>query len=186
MSDTTPPPDPSAAPAAGPPPDTLNDIGVLRRREIEARIIAPLLTRFADELGADRVRELAREVVVDVARTQGRALAEAVGGDDLETFAATMHNWTKDDALTVEIQRRSTEEFAFNVTRCRYAELYRSLGIAELGALLSCDRDGTMIEGFNPRIRFERTQAIMGGASHCDFRYTLAPPSEVPVPAPGS
>jgi len=28
------------------PPDTLNDIGVLKRREIEARIVAPLLERL--------------------------------------------------------------------------------------------------------------------------------------------
>ena len=30
-------------------PDTLNDIGVLKRREIEARIVAPLIERFAEE-----------------------------------------------------------------------------------------------------------------------------------------
>ncbi|MEC8921377.1 MAG: L-2-amino-thiazoline-4-carboxylic acid hydrolase, partial [Actinomycetota bacterium] len=49
-----------------------------------------------------------------------------------------------------------------------------------LGALLSCNRDGTMVEGFNPEIRFERNQTIMGGADHCDFRYSLSP-SETPV-----
>jgi hypothetical protein len=30
-----------------------------------------------------------------------------------------------------------------------------------------------MVEGFNPKIKLERTQTIMEGADHCDFRYTL-------------
>lgn len=154
-------------------PDTLNEIGVLKRREVEARIVAPLIERFAQEFGRDRVVEVAREVVVDVARTQGGQLAEHLGGNDLGAFAASLSNWTKDDALQITVVEQTEQTFAFNVTRCRYAEMYRSLGVPELGALLSCNRDGTMVEGFNPDIRFERTQTIMNGASHCDFRYTL-------------
>lgn len=156
-----------------PPPDTLNDIGVLKRREIEARVIGPLVERFAAEFGRERVVELTREVVVEVAQSQGSALAEQTGVNDLEAFAGTMTNWTKGGALELDIIEKSASTFAFNVTRCRYAELYRSLGLAELGAVLSCNRDATMIEGFNPNIRFTRTQTIMAGASHCDFRYEL-------------
>ena len=29
------------------------------------------------------------------------------------------------------------------------------------------------VEGFNPKIKFERTQTIMEGASYCGFRYIL-------------
>jgi hypothetical protein len=61
--------------------------------------------------------------------------------------------------------------FEFNVTRCRYAEMYRRLGLADLGPILSCSRDGEMIAGFNPDIEFRRTQTLMVGATHCDFRY---------------
>lgn len=165
---------------AEPHPDTLNEIGVLRRREIEARIVAPLLERFGREFGEDRVTELAREVVVEVARTQGRAMAARTGDTSLAAFAATMGDWTMGDALTVEVRTLDEHEFAFDVTRCRYAEMYRALGVPELGALLSCNRDGTMVEGFNDRITFTRTQTIMGGATHCDFHYRL-PPAETPV-----
>lgn len=65
------------------------------------------------------------------------------------------------------------ETLAFNVTRCRYAEMYRSMGLGEIGHLLSCNRDGTFIEGYDSRIKMERTQTIMQGASHCDFRYRM-------------
>ena len=153
--------------------DTLNDIGVLKRREIEARIVAPLIERFAEEFGEDKVVELARETVVDVARSQGKVLAEAMGGNDLEKFADSMENWTKGGALQIEIREQSETTFAFDVVRCQYAEMYRNLDIPELGALLSCNRDGTMVEGFNSNIKFERSQTIMSGATHCDFRYSL-------------
>lgn len=113
-----------------------------------------------------------------MARAQGGELAAALGGNDLAYFAASMDNWTKGDALDIEVVTQTDEVFAFNVRRCRYAEMYRDLGLAELGTALSCDRDGTMVEGFNPRIDFTRTQTIMGGADHCDFVYRLP---ETPV-----
>jgi hypothetical protein len=52
--------------------------------------------------------------------------------------------------------------------------MYRTLGLADLGASLSCQRDYALTEGFNPTIQLVRTQTIMEGASHCDFRFRLA------------
>jgi hypothetical protein len=72
---------------------------------------------------------------------------------------------------------RTEERFSFNVTRCRYAEMYRAPGVPELGALLSCNRDYSLIEGFNPDVTLTRTQTIMQGASCCDFRFQLHHPS---------
>lgn len=161
-------------------PDTLNDVGVLKRREIEARIVMPILERLGQEFGADRVRELAAEVIIEVAKSQGAAMADMMGGNDLAVFADSMEAWTRGGALEVEVVDRTADRFAFNVTRCKYAEMYRELGDADLGARMSCNRDGTMIEGFNPDITFTRTQTIMGGATHCDFVYEL-PASERPV-----
>ena len=63
--------------------------------------------------------------------------------------------------------------FHFNVTRCRYSEMYREMGLGHIGHLLSCNRDGTFCTGFNPAITLERTQTIMSGCAHCDFRYGL-------------
>jgi len=49
--------------------------------------------------------------------------------------------------------------------------MYRRLGLTDLGPILSCSRDSAMIEGFNPSIALTRTQTLMEGATHCDFRY---------------
>jgi predicted ArsR family transcriptional regulator len=154
-----------------PPPDTLNSIGVLKRREIEARILAPLLEALGKRFGREEVLAIARQVIVHIAQQQGSALAEAMGGDSIRHFADSLENWTKDDALQIEVLAQDENRLHFNVTRCRYAELYRALGIPELGALFSCNRDATLIQGFNPEITFSRTQTIMEGAPFCDFRY---------------
>ena len=62
------------------PPDRLNEIGVLKRREIEARILMPVLTALGDEFGRERVLEIARRIIVDVAREQGGAAPAAREG----------------------------------------------------------------------------------------------------------
>lgn len=152
-------------------PDTLNEIGVLKRREIEARIVAPLLDALGKEFGREKVVEIARQVIVEVARQQGAALCAGMGGNSLLDFADSTAAWKKGDALEIEVLELSEDKYAFNVTRCRYAEMYRALGIPELGAVLSCNRDASLIEGFNPDVQFARTQTIMQGASCCDFRY---------------
>jgi hypothetical protein len=157
-----------------PKPDELNMlIGVLTRREVEARVLAPVLDALASEFGRDAVLDVVGDAIIRIAHEQGAQLIETMGGDSLAAFADSLQFWTKDDALEIDLIQRDDMTFAFNVTRCRYAELYKSLGIPELGALLSCNRDGALIEGFNTDVALTRTQTIMEGAQHCDFRYRL-------------
>ncbi len=153
------------------PPDTLNEIGVLKRREIEARVIGPLIEALSEEFGRERVVEVLRRVIVRIAHQQGAALVEQTGGNTLEHFSAVREQWQRGDALHTELLEQSETKLSFNVTRCRYAEMYRALGIPELGAVLSCNRDSSLIDGFNPAIKLTRTQTIMQGAPFCDFRY---------------
>jgi hypothetical protein len=158
------------------PPDTLNEIGVLKRREIEARILAPVINAFAAEFGRERVIEIAKRVIVQIARQQGKALADQVGGNSLAHFAGGKDAWVKGGALETEVLRVTDAAYDFNVTRCRYADMYRALGIPELGSVLSCGRDFALGEGFNPNLTLTRTQTIMEGALFCDFRYRMEPP----------
>ena len=152
--------------------DRLNSVGVLTRREIEARILAPVIDALGQRFGRDEVVAIVREVIVTLAREQGREMAEARQDTSLAGFGETLEPWTRDGALELEIHERNDERLSFDVTRCRYAELYRALGIPELGAVLSCNRDASLIEGFNPDVHLVRTQTIMQGARCCDFRYT--------------
>jgi hypothetical protein len=71
------------------------------------------------------------------------------------------------------VKEATPTSYVFNVTRCRYAEMYKEMGLGEIGHLLSCNRDATFCEGYDDRIELKRTQTIMQGASHCDFDYKL-------------
>jgi hypothetical protein len=154
--------------------DDLNaKIGVLTRREVEARLLAPVVEALAHEFGYARVVEVLRATIVQIAHQQGDALAAAMGGDSLVHFAESLQYWTRDQALELEVLHQDEERFDFNVTRCRYAEMYRALGISDLGAVLSCNRDYALIGGFNRNVELNRTQTIMEGATCCDFRYRV-------------
>lgn len=156
--------------------DRLNAVGVLTRREIEARILAPVIDALGQRFGRDEVVAVVRQVVGDIAREQGRAMAASRGDASLPSFARTLGPWTKDDALRLTVVQAEPARFDFDVTRCRYAEMYRALGIPELGEVLSCQRDAALIEGFNPDVTLERTHTIMQGAATCDFRYRASGP----------
>ena len=146
-------------------------LSLLAQREVEAQIVGPIVRGFIAELGEDRALEIVRGVVAGLARDRGADLARTVGEVSLEAFATDIDRWREGGALEIEFLERSPERLSFNVTRCRYAEMYRALGLAELGGSLSCQRDFALVEGFNPNINLSRTQTLMEGASHCNFRF---------------
>lgn len=155
------------------PPDTLNEIGVLRRREIEARVLGPVIEALGQEFGRERVIEVVRETIIGIARKQGAELAAARGDSSLAAFSSATDGWRVGGALELEVLEKNAERYSFNVTRCKYAEMYAALGMAELGAVFSCNRDFSLVEGFNPEIELVREQTIMQGAPCCTFRYRM-------------
>jgi hypothetical protein len=146
-------------------------ITLLQQREIEAKIVGPIFNAFAKELGVERAKEILANVIRELAMSAGSNAAQSCGGNDLQQLGTAIENWRAGEALTLDVLRRDDGTLDFNVTRCKFAEMYRRLGLEELGPILSCGRDAGMIEGFNPEIEFQRTQTLMEGAEFCDFRY---------------
>ncbi|HEV3165347.1 MAG TPA: L-2-amino-thiazoline-4-carboxylic acid hydrolase [Isosphaeraceae bacterium] len=153
-------------------------LSLLHQREIEAQIVGPLIRAVMAELGEEKTLRLVRGVIEDLARQSGAELARQLGEASLEAFAQELGRWCEGGALEIEMLEKSPERLAFNVTRCRYAEMYRALGLGDLGSSLSCQRDFSLVEGFNPSIHLTRTQTLMQGAPHCDFRFEATPPSK--------
>ena len=167
-------------------PDSLqtavDSLGILVRRRIEAEILAPVYDELKAEIGVERARDIIRKAVRRAAIEAGKAFAALTPGKvDLESFRAIQPLWSKDDALVIETLRATPDAFDFNVRRCRYAETYRAMGLAEIGGLLSCNRDGAFCEGYDPKLKLTRTQTIMEGADHCDFRYSRQGSPEEPA-----
>jgi hypothetical protein len=155
-------------------PDRINEaIGVLMRREVEARLLSHLVPALGREFGDENVLKVVREAMVRIAHQQGADLSRTLGGNSLRHFRESLLDWSRGDAMSIDVIEEDEHLFAFNVNHCRYADMYRQIGVPQLGPILSCSRDFALIEGFNPKIRLMRTQTIMEGAPYCDFRYRL-------------
>jgi hypothetical protein len=153
----------------------IDSMSVLDRRRIEAMVLGPVIRAFQGEFGEERTNGIVRGVMEGIAREQGRELAERVGDDGLESMSASKGAWRRNNALETEELAGDAHRYEFNVTRCRYAEMYQEIGYGDLGALLSCARDFAFSEGFNPNIVLERRHTIMSGDPICDFRYRVGP-----------
>lgn len=156
-----------------------NELGILARRRIEAEIIKPIYQILVREIGKERAQAVIGEAIENAAIDAGKQFAaQEPNGADLQSFAALQYLWEKDDALQVDVIHQDEQQFDYNVTRCRYAEMYHEMGLGEIGHLLSCARDSQFIVGYAPDVELQRTQTIMSGASCCDFRYIAKPAGE--------
>jgi hypothetical protein len=148
-------------------------LAMLEKRRIEAAILKHVYETLKASHGAEVAKRTIAESVRQSAIEQAREFAAAVGGKtSIKTFAERQEVWLRGGALEREVLEQSDARYRFNVTRCKYAEMYRDMGLGEIGHLLSCQRDGTFCEGYDKRLKLKRTQTIMQGASHCDFDYT--------------
>jgi hypothetical protein len=151
----------------------LDDINLLTRREIEARVIAPILEELKKELGEEEARQIIHRAITKLAEAYGKELVVGAASNDLIAFAKAIEPFSKGGANELEVLELNENRYAFNMTICRYADMYKELGMADLGVLLSCSRDFALCKGFNPNIELIRTQTIMEGAEYCDFRFEL-------------
>ncbi|MCP1845612.1 hypothetical protein ACVIHI_008919 [Bradyrhizobium sp. USDA 4524] len=160
-----------------------NEIGILERRQIEAGVIAPIYAVMCERFGEDQAKAVLELAIRRAAIAGGKHFAARTpGGTNMQSFRELQPLWTKDDALTIEVITATDDQFDFNVHRCRYAETYREMGLGSIGHLLSCNRDGSFCEGYDTRLKLTRTQTIMAGADHCNFRYRLEEDEEAPAP----
>jgi hypothetical protein len=144
----------------------------LQCREIQAPIISSLIKAFVNKIGYDNTMEIVKQVVREDAILSGRTLADKYGGNTLKELSKIVNEvWANDEALKIKMMKEDEGELFFEVTSCKYSDMYEKLGIKELGCVLSCSRDFFFMEGFNPEIELIRTKTIMGGSEYCDFRY---------------
>jgi hypothetical protein len=146
---------------------------MLERRSIEAQILKHVYDTLKASQGAELASRTIAEAVRRSAMEQARQMAAAAGSTSLKTFIDRQELWTRGGALETEVLEKTDTRYRYNVTRCKYAEMYRDMGLGEIGHLLSCQRDATFCEGYDPRLKLRRSQTIMQGASHCDFDYSF-------------
>ncbi|WP_428559066.1 MAG: L-2-amino-thiazoline-4-carboxylic acid hydrolase [Solidesulfovibrio sp. DCME] len=147
---------------------------LLERRRIEAALLAETYAVLTDRLGREAALAAIEAIVEKAARQAGRAFAAAApNGPSLDHFASVAETWQAGGALTIENVARRGDTFSFDVTRCRYAEAYREMGLPEeLASRISCLRDGAFVAGYSDKLRLTRPETITSGARRCPFTFT--------------
>jgi hypothetical protein len=148
------------------------EIPTLTKRKLQAQVIGPIYAEMVAQIGEERAALILDTAIRKAAVAEGQYFAEKAGGQtSMADFIQLYEHWTSDGALEMKVLEASDSVFDFDITRCQYAETYKEMGLGKIGHLLSCNRDGTFCQGYDPNISLERKQTIMEGASCCTFRY---------------
>ncbi len=149
-------------------------LSMLELRRIEAAILKEVYDIALERHGKEEAETIISKAITNLAIAQGKSIRKS--GDalpTLEDFADLIPLWQRDGTLELDILHRAPDRLDFNVSRCRFAEMYVEMGMQDIGHLLSCNRDAALCVGYNPDIELTRTQTIMQGETHCDFRFRM-------------
>ena len=150
------------------------DIPFIEQAKIQAQVLVPLLKTLQAELGEERANAIMNKAIGEFYRKLGQAWWQTLGAGTMgEKMATTIKQFSSGNAFDYEVTKQTPDAYEFTVTGCRFAQFYKELGEPELGFLFLCSQDFPLAESFGPNIELVRTQTIMQGASHCDFRYRL-------------
>ena len=156
------------------------DLPVLLKRRIQAAVIGPIHAEMVETLGKETADAILDSAIRKAAIAEGKAFATKDGQTTMASFIKLYELWTHDGALEIDVLEATDAVFNFNVTRCKYAETYKEMGLAHLGHLMSCNRDGTFCQGYDTNIKLVRDHTIMDGSDCCTFRYSYRPTEDAP------
>ena len=153
-------------------------VTILEKRKIQAEIIKPIYKEMVLKLGKQKAQQILEKAIINSAIVEGKNLRKSVDKENknaslIDKFIKVFENWKIDGALEINEIKKNNNTYHFDVTRCKYAEMYNKMGIKELGSILSCNRDSSFSKGFDKTFFLQRKQTLMGGDRCCTFRYRI-------------
>lgn len=151
---------------------------VFEMYKAQAMVLVPIVRELEKRLGKDEAQRLVHDAIGDTFHDFGRQMNELTKegreGDFGEQAVATAELFSEGDALEIEIHEKTEKNLKFDVTKCKYAELYKSLNAPELGFLFACNQDYPFQNGMGDELVMNRPQTIMEGYSRCKFNWYVA------------
>lgn len=147
---------------------TPDELPILTRREVEARILKPFLEAFEKELGEEKVKEIVTKIIEEDSREHGATQARLHGSNELKDLPAIGGHHNEGGSLDLEVTWLAENKLLMKTLRCEYCDMYKRIGMEKWGPYLSCMRDEGFFKGINPNFRFERSQVLMTGGTCCD------------------
>jgi predicted ArsR family transcriptional regulator len=150
---------------------------MLDKVRIQAQVLVPVMRALRNELGKDKADALVRSALRDWSKQIFAAIGQDIEGSNRRKWAAMQSalNEATEREVAHEMHRLDKETLEFDVTSCRFANFFRSLGEPELGALLVCQTDFDIAAVADGAVHLEREQTLMQGGSCCTFRYKFEP-----------
>ena len=134
-----------------------------------------LLAEILEEtLGRDRAYQLIQEKIENYYR---EATIKSREKNPVKDFKDFQSRWTNvssplmQHVLEAEILESTPRKHKMRVTKCLFAEAFRSMGVPELGYIWECNNDFVMTEAGDPRARLQRPTTLMEGHDCCDFTW---------------
>ena len=147
-------------------------VSQISRRLIEAELYGELYETMTEQFGKEKALQVISENLQKSARKAGQAFAASVATPNLEHFATVVEIWKKGDAIEVADISINGNELTVKVTRCRYQESYREMGLPnELCTLLSCSRDEPFAKGYSNKLSMSRETTLAEGGDCCPFKF---------------
>ena len=140
---------------------------LLERTKIQAEVLVPLIRAMEEEFGRERAHRLVRQALGSRVRESIRAATTLGRARDTVEWALRISK--AGDVQDHDRLDGAPDEINVNITRCEYAEFFDQLDEPELGFLLVCSLDYDIADGAG--VTLERSQTIMQGSDHCDFRF---------------
>lgn len=143
----------------------MSDISILDAVKIQARAIIPVVKALESELGKDRAHQIVGDAIAE-------SWAEFTASRQPTQNSHPGKAGSAVDFPVESIIVTDTEsQYGVDMTGCAFAEYFRKIGEPEIGALLTCGVDNAVERKLRPDWQFERSQTLMQGAPHCDFRW---------------
>ena len=152
-------------------------VSLLDKTRMQAQVLVPVLRALRAELGKDKAEAIVTQALRDWSKQLFAAIGDGIEGSPRRKWATIQDPWGEVSGREVEVTvlRQDKEALDMDVTRCRFADFFRSLGEPELGALLICQADFDIAAAGEGEVSLERAQTLMQGAPSCTFRYKFAP-----------
>ena len=147
------------------------ELPLIDRVKITADLLVPIIKQMESELGSEQAHGIVRRGVSARFREMARSAMAETGGNPMRALV-TLNSGVRQGVDIETDVRPQPDGFDMDVTDCVYARFFKELGEPELGFLLLCSADFDQVAEM-PSVELMRTQTIMQGADHCDFRYRL-------------
>ena len=153
------------------------EVSLLDKTRMQAQVLVPVLHALRAEVGRDKADAIVKQALRDWSKQLVAAIGDGIEGSPRRKWATIQDVWGEVSGREVEVKvlRQDKEALDMDVTRCRFADFFRSLGEPELGALLICQADFDIAATGEGEVSLDRAQTIMQGAPSCTFRYKFAP-----------